>query len=206
MKRNNEVFIQKSTIIFSVILGLGSINPVAAEESSTAIRSVGAQKCGDVVKVLIENKDNEVVANLYTQWLSGFVSAYNIDHKVFDVFPIRAPGNQIPRFFVSLCSVNADINFVSIVVAGLKAVEPFQAVKPDDLRSIEVEGTKYQFYKQYIKASQLYLRGIGHRVVADGLFGAVTEAAFRKYKNEYNLSGPPIPDYTFLLSMIENKE
>jgi len=43
-------------------------------------------------------------------------------------------------------------------------------------------------------------------VVADGLFGAVTEAAFRKYKNEYNLSGPPIPDYTFLLSMIENKE
>ena len=206
MKRNNEVFLQKIAIIFFIILGLASINPVVAEVSSTAIRSVGAQTCGDVVKGLTEKTGNKVVAALYVQWLSGFVSAYNIDHKVFDAFPIRAPGNELLKFFVALCAVNTDVNCVSVVVAGMKAIEPFQIVKSNDLKSIEVGGTKYQFYKQYIKASQLYLRGKGQRVAADGLFGSATEAAFRKYKNENNLSGPPIPDYTFLLSMIENKE
>ena len=112
-----------------------------------------------------EKVDDRVVAALYVQWLSGFVSAYNIDNKIFDAFPIRAPGDELLRFFVALCAVNTDINFVNVVVAGLKAIEPFHAVRPDDLISVEAEGTKYEFYRQYIKASQLYLKGKGQRVV-----------------------------------------
>jgi len=206
MKMDNEMIYKKAAIIFAVTLCLWSTNPAISEGKSTAIRSVGTQTCGNVVEVLTKKAGNEAVSALYLQWLYGFISAYNIDHKVFDAFPIRAPGNELIRFFVTLCAVNADVNFVSVVVAGIKAIEPFQAVKSDDLQSIEVEGTEYKFYKQYIKSSQLYLSTKGHLVVADGSFGAVTEAAFRKYKKENNLSGPPVPDYTFLLSMIQNKE
>jgi hypothetical protein len=206
MKKTNWMFVQRFTIIFSVVLFFGSTNLAVAEENSTTIRSVGAQSCKDVVAILTEKVDDRVVAALYVQWLSGFVSAYNIDNKIFDAFPIRAPGDELLRFFVALCAVNTDINFVNVVVAGLKAIEPFHAVRPDDLISVEAEGTKYEFYRQYIKASQLYLKGKGQRVVADGSFGALTKAEIRKYKNKNNLPGPPVPDFTFLLSMIENKK
>ena len=206
MKKTNWMFVQRFTIIFSVVLFFGSTNLAIAEENSTAIRSVGAQSCKDVVTILTEKADDKIVAALYVQWLSGFLSAYNIHNKIFDAFPIRGPGDELLRFFVVLCAVNTDVNFVSVVAAGLNAIEPFHAVRPDGLISVEVEGTKYEFYKQYIKASQLYLKEKGQRVVADGSFGALTKAEIRKYKNKNNLPGPPVPDFTFLLSMIENKK
>lgn len=206
MKKVNWMFAQRFIIIFSVVLYFGSTNLAVSEESSIAIRSVGAQSCKNVVKILTEKADDKIVAALYVQWLSGFVSAYNIENKIFDAFPIRAPGDELLRFFVTLCAVNTELNFVNVVVAGLKAIEPFQVVRPNDLISVEAEGTKYEFYKQYIKASQLYLKRKGQRVVADGSFGALTKAGIRKYKKKNKLSGPPIPDFTFLLSMIENKK
>jgi hypothetical protein len=200
------VSLQKIAGILSVSLGLSFINPVAATEGTVAIRSIGAQSCGDAVKVLTKKESNETVPIIYTQWLSGFVSAYNIDHKIFDAFPIRTPADELLKYVISLCLVNSKVNFVSVVVAGLKAAEPFQTTTLSDVTAIEVEGRKIEFYKEYIKLAQLHLRESGQGVIVDGLYGASSEAAFRKYKEDNNLSGPPVPDHVFLLSMIEKKK
>lgn len=198
--------LQKIAGILSVSLGLSFINPVAATEGAVAIRSIGAQSCGDAVKILTKNEQQETALIIYTQWLNGFVSAYNVDHKIFDAFPIRAPADELLKYFISLCAVNLKANFVSVVVAGLKAAEQFQTTTLSDVTAIEVEGRKIEFYKEYIKLAQSHLRESGQGVIVDGLYGASTEAAFRKYKEDNNLSGPPVPDYVFLLSMIDKKK
>lgn len=197
------MFVKEMVIAISIILFIGLNNPVHAQDFPTAVRSIGAQDCGNVIDILTKNKEKGVAAALYVQWLSGFVSSYNIDHKIIDVFPIRSPGDELLRFFAALCGVNMDVKFVNVVVGGLRALEPYKISKPDKLIAIEVDGNKYQFYQKYIKASQAFLRDAGQNVIPDGLFGPKSEAEFRKFKSENNLSGPPIPDFTFLLRMVE---
>jgi hypothetical protein len=182
---------------------IGSVN---AKDKTVSVRTLGVAKCQNVISDINSASNKGDMSQLYVQWLSGYISAYNVQNNVFDAFPVRHPVTESLQFFLSLCAVNPDKNFVQVVNSGLGALKSLHIKKPSDDVSVDIEGKQYIFYKSYMESAQFILRNSGQRIIVDGLWGGATERGFRQYKLDKKLPGPPVPDYTFLLHALEKKK
>lgn len=182
---------------------IGSVN---AKDTTVSVRTLGILKCQDVISDLNSASNKGDISQLYVQWLSGYITAYNVQNNLFDAFPVRHPVNESLRFFVSLCAVNSDKSFLQVVNSGLEVLKSLHIKKPSENVTVDIEGKQYIFYKSYIESAQLILRNSGQRIIIDGLYGEATERSFRRYKLDNKLSGPPVPDFMFLLHVLEKKK
>jgi hypothetical protein len=182
---------------------IGSVN---AKDTTVSVRTLGISKCPNVISDLTSASNKGETSQLYVQWLSGYISAYNVQNNLYDAFPVRHPVDESLRFFLSLCTVNPDKNFIQIVNSGLEVLKSLHIKNPSDNVTVDIEGKQYIFYKSYMESAQLILRNSGQRIMIDGLYGQATERSFRQYKLDNKISGPPIPDFTFLLHVLEKKK
>lgn len=182
---------------------IGSVN---AKDTTVSVRTLGILKCQNVISDLNSASNKGDISQLYVQWLSGYITAYNVQNNLFDAFPVRHPVNESLRFFISLCAVNSDKNFLQVVNAGLEVLKSLHIKKPSENVTVDIEGKQYIFYKSYMESAQLILRNSGQRIIIDGLYGEATERSFRQYKLDNKLSGPPVPDFMFLLHVLEKKK
>jgi hypothetical protein len=182
---------------------IGSVN---AKNTTVSVRTLGVAKCQNVMADLNSESNKGDRGQLYVQWLSGYISAYNVQNNVFDAFPVRHPVTESLQFFLSLCAVNPDKNFVQVINSGLEALKSLHIKNPSDEVKIDIQGKQYIFYKSYMESAQFVLRNSGQRIIVDGLYGEATERGFRQYKLDKKLPGPPVPDYTFLLHVLEKKK
>jgi len=192
-------------LIFVIGIFILDVRTTAHAETGVAVRTLGSQNCDSMINHLKDDK-TKGEAIFYIQWLAGYITAYNTQKKIVDGFPIRGPIEEFLRFVVHVCAANLDKKIFAVLKASLDASAPYHIKKSSEVKSISVDGKKYQFYKDYLKASQSFLKKKGYRVTVDGLYGSRTETAFRKYKTDNKLGGMPVPDYMFLLSMIENQK
>jgi SAM-dependent MidA family methyltransferase len=181
---------------------IGSVNAI---ETTVSVRTLGVAKCQNVMSDINSASNKGDMSQLYVQWLSGYISAYNIQNNLFDAFPVRHPVTESFRFFLSLCAVNPNKSLVQVVNSGLEALKSLHIKKPSVEVEVDIQGKKYIFYKTYMESAQFILRNSGQRIIVDGLWGRATERGFRQYKLDKELPGPPVPDYTFLLHVLEKK-
>lgn len=182
---------------------IGSVN---AKDTTVSVRTLGILKCQNVISDLNSASNKGDISQLYVQWLSGYITAYNVQNNLFDAFPVRHPVNESLRFFISLCAINSDKNFLQVVNSGLEVLKSLHIKKPSENVTVDIEGKQYIFYKSYMESAQLILRNSGQRIIIDGLYGEATERSFRQYKLDNKLSGPPVPDFMFLLHVLEKKK
>jgi len=178
----------------------------AQAQSAFSVRSVGIQKCSNFSADL-QKKNNQAAQLIYSQWLAGYLTGKNSSAGVLDLFPIREPLDEWIRLIAVVCLSNKDKRLVEVTEATLRSLTNFTAKKNDkNVQITHSEGKKkIVVYASFLRKTQSFLRKSGYRVSVDGKWGDKTEAAFRRYKKNNKLAGPPIPDSYFLLSMISKK-
>lgn len=178
------------------------LSATQANAQTFAVRSLGMQKCENLIADL-QSTDRRGSALLYSQWLAGYLTSKNSTLKVLDAFPIRDPLDEWVRFVALVCAGNADKRLVEVADASINILEKYRIYKDEETVTINRDdAAPLIVYRSFLREAQEILKSEGYRVAPDGIFGDMTERAFRQYKVDKNVPGPAMPDAFFLLSAV----
>jgi hypothetical protein len=198
--------LNKSVSKLLVILGLGfwlhGFATNASANSTFTVRSLGLQKCEQLVGVMQGETESQAVV-LYSQWMAGYLTAKNASLGVLDVFPIRDPLGEWVRFVTLVCASNMNKTLAEVLEGSVSALADYRETGASTETLELVDGEyKIRVYKNYLIRMQQHLNGRGFKVDSIGRFDESTKRAFLEYKKSNNIVGPALPDSLFLVFVL----
>ena len=196
----------KSVNKLLVILGLGfwlhGLATNANANSTFTVRSLGLQKCEQLVGVMQGEAESQAVV-LYSQWMAGYLTAKNASLGVLDVFPIRDPLGEWVRFVTLVCASNMNKTLAEVLEGSVSALADYRETGAS-AETLELADGEYKIrvYKNYLIRMQQHLNGRGFKVDSIGRFDESTKRAFLEYKKSNNIVGPALPDSLFLVFVL----
>lgn len=180
--------------------------PVLAmdSEGNFAIRGVGSATCTQFVATYDEGETAGILRVIH--WMQGYFSARNkIQDGVFDAVPVYNP-DQVASLINAVCRNNRDARIETAAHGIIALFENAWLSSPSDLVSLDQGGASLEIRSAILAQIQQALADRGlYSSSVDGVYGARTAEALRRYQAAEGFSETGLPDLPTLVELLKNE-
>ena len=205
MSRRPNITVPSLVLLAGVSLGAGSDAGAASRSGGFAVRGVGAQKCGELVARIEQDRSGPAIEHL-AAWTAGYLSHLNrATPGTYDAMPVVDNG-VVAQVVANVCRSNADA-FVETVLATLAVSFASGSIgEESELIEVAAGDNRTMLRRAVFRLVQEHLIEEGHLSPgsADGYYGPRSGEGLRNYQKANGLTETGIPDPATLISIFAN--